>query len=78
MAVAAYVFIQTETGRAFGVAAALRASAAVISADAVAGPYDVIVMTQAPSLDELGRLVVSTIQTVEGVTRTFTCPIVKL
>jgi len=78
MAVAAYVLIQTETGRASQVTEALRASDGVISADAVAGPYDVIVMARAASLDELGRLVVSTIQTVDGITRTFTSPVVKL
>ena len=78
MAVAAYVLIQAETGRAFQVAEAVRASDGVISADTVAGPYDVIVKAQAPSLDELGRLVLSNIQTVEGIIRTFTCPIVEL
>jgi DNA-binding Lrp family transcriptional regulator len=42
-------------------------------AEDLAGPYDVIARLQAPSLDELGRLVVSQIQVLDGVTRTVTC-----
>jgi hypothetical protein len=36
-------------------------------------PYDVIAGLQAPGIDELGRLVVSQIQVLDGVTRTVTC-----
>jgi DNA-binding Lrp family transcriptional regulator len=78
MSITAYVLIQTEVGRAEKVATAARSIIGVIDADNVAGPYDVIVKAQADSLDELGRLVVSAIQNVEGITRTFTCPIVNL
>jgi DNA-binding Lrp family transcriptional regulator len=78
MSVTAYVLIQTEVGRAEKVAKAARDIAGVVAADNVAGPYDVIVKTQADTLDELGQLVVSAIQKVDGITRTFTCPIVNL
>ena len=78
MSVTAYVLIQTEVGRAEKVAKAARDIAGVVAADNVAGPYDVIVKTEADTLDELGQLVVSAIQKVEGITRTFTCPIVNL
>ena len=78
MSVTAYVLIQTEVGRAEKVASAARDIAGVIAADNVAGPYDVIVKTEAETLDELGQLVVSAIQKVDGITRTFTCPIVNL
>jgi DNA-binding Lrp family transcriptional regulator len=50
----------------------------VISADDVTGPYDVIVKTEAASLDDLGKLVVSQIHNVPGITRTYTCPVVNL
>jgi len=73
MAISAYVLIQTEVGKA-----ALRAIKGVIAADDVTGPYDVIVRTEAATLDDLGKLVVSQIQSVEGITRTFTCPVVNL
>ncbi len=78
MAVTAYVLIQTEVGKAAQVAQAARGIAGVVAADDVTGPYDVIVRTEAPSLDDLGKLVVSQIQAVEGITRTFTCPVVNL
>ena len=78
MSVSAYVLIQTEVGRAEKVATAARAIDGVVTADNVAGPYDVIVKADADTLDELGQLVVSAIQKVDGITRTFTCPIVNL
>ena len=78
MTVTAYVLIQTEVGRSEKVATAARGISGVIDADNVAGPYDVIVKATADSLDALGKLVVSEIQKVDGITRTFTCPIVNL
>lgn len=78
MSVTAYVLIQTEVGKAVSVAEEARKIPGVISADDVTGPYDVIVKTEAGSLDDLGKLVVSQIQAVEGITRTFTCPVVNL
>jgi DNA-binding Lrp family transcriptional regulator len=78
MSVTAYVLIQTEVGRAERVAKAASDIPGVVTSDNVAGPYDVIVRAESDTLDELGRLVVSAIQQVEGITRTFTCPIVNL
>jgi DNA-binding Lrp family transcriptional regulator len=78
MAITAYVLIQTEVGKAAQVAGAVRALRGVVAADDVTGPYDVIVRTEADTLDDLGKMVVSQIQAVEGITRTFTCPVVNL
>jgi DNA-binding Lrp family transcriptional regulator len=78
MAVTAYVLIQTEVGKAVSVAEEARSISGVLAADDVTGPYDVIVKTEAESLDDLGKMVVSQIQAVEGITRTFTCPVVNL
>jgi DNA-binding Lrp family transcriptional regulator len=78
MAITAYVLIQTEVGKAVDVAEQARKIQGVLAADDVTGPYDVIVKTEAPSLDDLGKMVVSQIQAVEGITRTFTCPVVNL
>jgi hypothetical protein len=38
----------------------------------------VVARVEAGSIDALGRLVVSKIQAVEGITRTLTCPVVRL
>lgn len=78
MTVTAYVLIQTEVGKAAGVAREAAAIAGVVSARDVTGPYDVIVCAEAGSVDDLGRLVVSQIQLIEGITRTVTCPVVNL
>jgi DNA-binding Lrp family transcriptional regulator len=76
--VEAYILIQTEVGRAAAVAEHILAIEGVTGADAVTGPYDAIVHTQAEDVDSLGKLVVARIQAVEGITRTLTCPVVKL
>jgi DNA-binding Lrp family transcriptional regulator len=72
----AYVLIQTEVGKVAHVAQALRELDGVEMAEDLAGPYDVIAMVQAPGLDQLGKLVASRIQLVDGVTRTLTCAVI--
>ncbi len=74
----AYILIQTEVGRAPMVVEEVGAIDGVTVAHDVTGPYDVIVQAQAASIDDLGRLVVASIQTVPGITRTLTCPVVNL
>ena len=74
--VKAYILIQTAVN-AGHVAGDIRRIEGVESAEDVSGPYDVIVRTSAPDMDTLGKLVVSKIQSVDGITRTLTCPIVN-
>jgi DNA-binding Lrp family transcriptional regulator len=76
--VQAYILIQTEVGRARDVALAVRDVPGVIRVDAVTGPYDVVVLTEAPTVDELGSMIVSRVQMVPGITRTLTCSVVHL
>jgi DNA-binding Lrp family transcriptional regulator len=76
--VQAYILIQTEVGKARDVAAMVSDLAGVVQVDAVTGPYDVIVLTEAKTVDELGSLVVSKVQGVAGITRTLTCSVVHL
>lgn len=78
MNVSAYVLVQTELGAAEAVASAVRELPGIDSADDVTGPYDVIVRAHADDVDQLARMVVSAIQAVPGITRTLTCPIVRL
>ena len=78
MAVSAYVLIQTEVGKAAQVAEEVAKIDGVVSAEDVTGPYDVIVRAQAADVDELGRLVAAHIQSVPGITRTLTCPVVHI
>ena len=76
--VQAYILIQTEVGKAAGVAREIRTIAGVTEAEDVTGPYDLIVRAEARDVDELGKLVVAKVQAVPGITRTLTCPVVNL
>ncbi|MGQ0670725.1 MAG: Lrp/AsnC family transcriptional regulator [Actinomycetota bacterium] len=76
--VQAYILIQTEVGKAAQVATEVRNISGVADAEDVTGPYDVIVRAEAKNVDELGKLVVAKIQSVDGITRTLTCPVVHL
>jgi DNA-binding Lrp family transcriptional regulator len=76
--VQAYILIQTEVGKAASVASAIQDIKGVTQADDVTGPYDVIVRAEARNVDELGKLVVARVQSVDGITRTLTCPVVHL
>ena len=74
----AYILIQTEVGKAAQVASEVSSIEGVVSAEDVTGPYDVIARAEATSVDELGKMVVSRIQMIDGITRTLTCPVVHL
>jgi len=76
--VQAYILIQTEVGRAASVAQRIAALTGVTNSEDVTGPYDVIVRAEAETMDDLGKLVVARIQTIDGITRTLTCPVVRL
>ncbi|HEX4062261.1 MAG TPA: Lrp/AsnC ligand binding domain-containing protein [Streptosporangiaceae bacterium] len=74
----AYILVQTEVGKAAEVALRIGQISGVTQAEDVTGPYDVIVRAMAENVDDLGRLVVAQIQAVDGITRTLTCPVVRL
>ena len=76
--VQAYILAQTEVGRAADVARRIAEIAGVTQAEYVIGPYDVIVRASADNMDELGKLVAAQIQAVDGITRTLTCPVVRI
>jgi len=78
MVVQAYILIQTEVGKAAAVAREIAELKGVTQAEDVTGPYDVIVRAEADTVDDLGRLVVARVQSVDGITRTLTCPVVNI
>ncbi len=78
MSVSAYILIQTEVGKAASVATQVREVQGISSAEDVTGPYDVIARAEADTVDELGRMVVSKVQMIDGITRTLTCPVVNI
>ena len=76
--VEAYILIQTEVGKAAQVALEVEKIEGVKISEAVTGPYDAIVRAEADDVDALGKLVVASVQGVEGITRTLTCPVIKI
>lgn len=77
-AVSAYILVQTEVGKASTVTLAIREIAEVTSAEAVSGPYDIVVRAEAASVDDLGKLVVARVQGIPGITRTIMCVVVHI
>ncbi len=78
MVVQAYILIQTDVGKAAEVAREVGKIKGVTLAEDVTGPYDVIVRAEARNVDELGKLVVSNVQNLDGITHTLTCPVVHI
>jgi len=78
MVVQAYILIQTDVGKAAEVAAEVAKIKGVTLAEDVTGPYDVIVRAEARNVDDLGTMVVTKVQNLEGITRTLTCPVVHI
>lgn len=78
MPVRAFVLIHTEVGKSAQVAAEVGRVEGVATAEAVMGVYDVIARAEADTVDDLGRLIVSRLQLINGVTRTLTCQVVAL
>ena len=76
--VRAYVLIQTEVGQTGRVAREVAEIEGTGLTVPVAGPFDVIAIVEAASIDALGKMVVSRIQGVKGVTRTLTCTVVQI
>ena len=75
MSVQAYILIQTEVGKASSVASAVSAISGVTIAEGVTGPYDVIMRAESASMEDFGRVILSKVQAVPGITRTLTCPV---
>lgn len=78
MVVSAYILVQTEMDKSGEVAQAIGELDGVVNADVVTGPYDIIARAEADTMDEMGKLVISRIQMIGGITRTLTSPVVNL
>lgn len=69
----AYILIEAEAGQVGIVIAALRSIAGVQSADAVTGPYDIVVVVERDDQRDIGRLVMHDMHGIDGIKRTITC-----
>ena len=78
MSVRAYIPIQTEVGKAGDVAHQIRELSGVTEADDVSPGPTTWWPAEADDMDELGKMVLSKVQMIGGITRTLTCPVVNL
>lgn len=76
MAAKAYVLIETAVGRNREVVAALSKIKGLTSVNTVTGPYDVIAIIEAETLNEIGDIVTEKIHPVTGISRTVTCLVI--
>ncbi len=68
----AYVMASTEVGMAEKVQDELRRVPGVHTADIVSGSYDLVIIVDGPSNEDIGRLVMRDIQGISGVGSTTT------
>jgi len=69
----AFILIETVVGRTKEVNTGLRRLKEVKSVDTVTGPYDIIAVVEADTLNEIGDLVTEKIHPVTGISRAVTC-----
>ncbi|MFA5605428.1 MAG: Lrp/AsnC ligand binding domain-containing protein [Dehalococcoidales bacterium] len=72
----AYVLVETAVGKTKAVVTSLRKMEGIESVDTVTGPYDVIAVVEADTLNEVGDIITAQIHTIDGISRTVTCLVV--
>jgi DNA-binding Lrp family transcriptional regulator len=78
MPTTAYVLIEAASDKARSALKAIAKIPGVKMAHAVTGPYDIIAYVEAQDVDALGRVVLSKIRTIGGVTKTLTCVVIEV
>jgi len=73
VAAKAFVLIETSVGKSKEVVAGLSKLKGITSVNSVTGPYDIIAILEAESLNDIGDLVTGKIHPIQGITRTVTC-----
>jgi len=73
VAAKAFILIETAIGKNKEVVNALSKLKGIKSVDTVTGPYDVIAVAEAETLNDIGELVTGKIHPIPGISRTVTC-----
>lgn len=76
MSVEAYIFIECTSGKTKDALSEVNDIKGVKTAHAVTGQYDIIAFAEAKDLHDLGDIIVTRIQNVQGVLRTITSMVV--
>lgn len=73
MSAKAFVLIETAVGKTKEVMASIQQLEGIESVDTVTGPYDIIAVIEAETLNEIGDLITGKIHAIDGISRTVTC-----
>lgn len=73
MAARAFVLIEVAGGKTKEVVDGLKQIEGIKSVDPVTGPYDVIAVVEAETLNDIGDLVTGKLHPIAGISRTVTC-----
>ena len=73
MAKQAFILIEATVGDNKGLVEALQQLEGVKSVEKVTGPYDVIVLIEGETLNDIGELITAKIPPIAGISRTVTC-----
>jgi DNA-binding Lrp family transcriptional regulator len=73
MGIQAYILVDISAKRPSSVVSEISKLKGVVSAQAVTGPHDAIVLVEASDMTQLGHLIMEEIRSIEGVSRTLTC-----
>jgi len=68
-----FILVETAVGKQVEVKDYLKNLKGVDSVDTVTGPYDIIMLTEAQNLNDIGELVLSRVHEMPQITRTVTC-----
>ncbi len=74
----AFILVQTNPGKAADAHAQISGIRGVKRASVTTGPYDLVLEVSAETIESLADPVLREIQGVSGVTRTLTCPVVRI
>ena len=72
----AFILMEAVVGKTKEVVDGLRQAEGVKSVDTVTGPYDVIAIIEAETLNEIGDIVTQKVHPVPGISRTVTCLVI--
>jgi len=76
LSVQAYILVQVQTGRAQAIKKELAQLPQFLRVDRVMGPFDIIALVEVENNREIGELILKEIQSLNGVKRTLTCPVI--
>ena len=77
MVATAFVLVNVEMGKARDVFNQMQEVGNIQNLDAITGPYDIVAVVQGSDFNEIARVVIDEIQSIDGLSATITCNVVN-